>query len=393
MTLILDKNNSGIRSFGSVNKTKNLIIHNLEIVGNLGYENSKSNTSGMAIFIKDSEDIKVSHTKISNTRGGIYVNGENIEINYNHLMQVNFGNIVSSGYNIKIIKNHIEEAGKGSKFEPPHGDAITIGGNSDNVIIKDNHLETGYCYMLWAHGPLKNLSITGNQINSGVTTGFMVEGVTNATFSNNTFNSNLANGLALLKGGKNILIEDNLFSNDSLLIGSDVLEVTVKNNKFVNNYMGDKPLRFKNNVDAQNNNVEIIEKSYSKVQATINGKTINSGDSISIDGGINAILVTFKNIGTEIVSFYGFPQVILSDEVIEVKSRGPRSSGESVNGKFSVYAYSQPKVLTLAPNELTQFTVSVMTQERNVNSYTIVNIPNSSEGSSIYWFKLKIKDN
>ncbi len=393
LSLFLDHNNRGL--FSDKNSSVlNLKIENLIFKGNLHFQEAENRTSGTAIFIRNVSGVSVSNSRFENVFGGAYVLGENIEIKDNYFFSVNFGNIVSTGNNIRIISNHVEESGKGSTYHHSSGDSITIGGGSENIVIKGNTLDTGYCYMLWAHGPLKNLTISNNIVKSGVTTGFMIEGVKNAIIENNHFDSNLAYGLALMKGGEDVVIRGNTFTSNPVLISRLVKNVSIENNIFLKVSEGSNPISANDNVLKVGNQITFISnENKPRIEIFHKSKVIPYGHEyvVSLDEVKESTAFTIKNTGNELLKLYGFPQVIITDSVLPKKSRRHRKTGDSSHSGIEVLSRNQPKVLTIRPSEQVDFYISSELQAISQGAEVIINIPNSSTHPEVFWFKLKVK--
>jgi hypothetical protein len=393
ISLFLDYKNRGLYSKKDSN-VSNLKVENLIFKGNLHWQKSKSRTSGKAIYITNANGVSVKNSKFENVFGGIYVLGDNIEITDNYLFSVNFGNIVLSGSDIRIINNYVKESGKGSTHHHPSGDSITIGGGSENILIKGNTLDTGYCYMLLAHGPLTNLNISDNVVKSGVTTGFMIEGVKHAIIENNRFDSNLANGLAIMKGGEDVVIRGNIFTNNPVLVSSDVKNVSVNNNSFLNISEGSNPIRAKDNVSKNGNKIMFIPRENKpRIEVFHKSKVIPLGSDyiVSLAEARELTAFTIKNAGNKLLKLYGFPQIIITGDVLPKKTRTHVKSGDSSYSGFSVLSRNQPRYLTVKPLDEIEFYITNEAKGINKSTEVIINIPNSSTYPEVYWFKLIIK--
>lgn len=374
--------------------SKNITISNNNFIGNLRFVDIEEEESSKAIFIKNGVGINIFDNVLRDTFGGIYAIGNKVKIKGNSLLRVNFGNIVASGSDIQIVDNFVRESGKGSRFHHPSGDTITLGGGSENVVIKNNRFDTGYCYILWAHAPQKNIKVLDNVVKNGVTTGFMIEGAVNAVIDNNTFDSNLANGLAFVKGGSNISILNNKFVANPLLVSSDYKDVVVMNNSFSHT---ETPLNIPKTFQLFNNNIQPLviaekERVSLEILRTDTGETVNSLDILRGESR-SKIDFTIRNPTKKVIKFYGFPQVIITKgHPLENGSRGPRVSGDSGAGGISVPSRYQPTTLSLKPGEEADFSVLFSKKESLLLGDYYINIPNSADHPTTYSISLKIVD-
>ena len=388
INLYIKNEQKGIAASQKTRVTKNITINNVDVLGNVNYAENKKSESSIAIHMANVNQVVVKNTMVSNTIGGIYTSGEAINISKNTLKKVNFGNIVVSGKDIKIIDNVVIEAGKVSNFKFPSGDAITIGGNSSHIAISGNILDTGYCYMILAYPGSSNINIDNNVVRSSVTTGVMLRGVTNANIVNNVFDYNLAHGLALSKGGNNIVVKENTFINDALFVESTVSNVKVENNYFFNNKNKRSALRFKESekIVLDNNQINYSDQGVLDVSVAVNGvDTVNATD-IKVKSNIRYLDVVIKNSGETPRMLLGMPQVLLSDQVLPLKSRKSSNAALQQTKDFLIPTDNQLNTLLIAPGDSVSFTIiRKKSSSGRLTRPTVVSIPLNGE---IFWFSL-----
>lgn len=389
ITFNLFSNSKGILS-KSEKSTNNIKLKNLNFNGNLNDDTLKrTDQSNISISWENIVDLESNNISFKNTFGGIYLNKiTNGVIKNNNFDQVNFGNIVvSSSTNIIIDSNNISQAGKGSKYHHPSGDGMSFGGENNKIQITNNTISHGYCYLIWVVGSINNSKISNNVFNSGVTTSLCINNGNNIDISNNKFIYGLANGILLNDDYDNVIIKNNEFYNDGIISRSgNSKNIQVLNNTFEENFKGERFIGIignvtkneKNKIDIKSNNTDL-----NFVLIDEKNNIINSGDTYNLTS--DKMTFKIKNKGFKKLSFTGFPQVILSDTILEKNSRGARKSGFTQNGGFYINSRHQPNVLTLNnKDEEADFTIN----SSSTQDSTILNIPSSFESLNPFWIKI-----
>lgn len=131
----------------------------------------------------------------------------------------------------------------------------------------------------------------------------------------------------------------------------------------------------------------------------LNGDPIKLGSTYRLKTNAKEVTFVIKNEGNVPLELQGFPQVILSKEVMPSGlrpdgARGARKSGQSCFLGLCVLSRDQPNRIVLMPNETSSFVVTVQNDE-NIHDGVILNIPRSvprgQSGRRIepFWFYLK----
>ena len=346
--------------------------------------------SSAAISIYNAKNIEISHLKISNTVGGIYVFGNHVIIKKNELNQVNMGNIVVSGTCIKVEDNIISESGKSTSFMPSSGDAISVEGGSSDVEITRNIIDTGYCVLIWAHPFVDNIKIMRNILKSGITTAVIIEGGTNIIVSDNEFVSNLSYGLGISTGSADVLVENNNFYDNGVFVSSDVEKILIQYNTLIGTPPDTKLIEVGNNVMLGDN--EIVDTPIGaapqlELRSSLSDTNIQMGDIVEFDVSTEKVLIfQMKNVGNQVIGFRGIPQVLLSDKILPADDRGFNPNGTSIFAGLAVEAWMQPTKLTLQPNESTKFAVNTT---GSIGKSVRVNVPTNFVNYKPFWFILK----
>jgi parallel beta-helix repeat protein len=373
--------------------TTNLVLENITILGNGDkHLQSKTDYSGMAIYIKNAKKLRINNCKISHTRGGIYLWGEDLKIKRNQLKQVYFGNIVVTGKTIEISQNNVNESGKGTDLIGSEGDSITIGANSSDILIKENKLDMGYCYMLWAHGTVNNLTITRNLVKESVTGGVYIDDAQGLTITNNLFLLNAGGGIGI-EEGNNILIKNNIFKDNYIYMG--IVKKKISNALIIDNQFWsyrypteDQLLWIDKSVSSVNNEIHYLqtEEETELVAITEKGQLIHQGETIETDQYINHFVI--KKTGSNPVYFLGGPFVILSDQILQPKDKGSNNSVSSQSQGFSIKAADQPNRRVLLDDEVFSYIIKI---EKNTEpgDTAIVNIPTNNTNHDPFWFIIK----
>lgn len=386
----LNNHRIGIRG----KKVTNFLANKIIIDGNsMDIDNNKSRA---AFWIEVGKDIKLLNNTMTDTVGGIYIiKGKNVEIQGNKLTRINSGNIVVGGEGIKILMNHMKEAGKGSAWRHPAGDGITITSGTSDVIVENNILESGYCYGLWAK-PVTNLIIRSNEWIGGITTAVYLETAKKVLIENNTFISNLSHGVAIDKNYEDITIKNNVFYDNDLFLLSSGKNILVENNTFFSrfsSYLGGNITDRTNKAIMSKNVMNKFGKIGPKMEVVLKNKSqkIAKGTETIIKTDTPTMVFLIRNIGDAPLHLYGWPQILLSAKILSASDRGPRVSGDSKYGNFSVIAKNQPSKLSLLPEQEVEFSV---TWDDNIinNSMAILNIPSNDESNKPFYTKI-IADN
>jgi parallel beta-helix repeat protein len=392
ITLKLGSSTSGIGAFSNEVKTRNIHIENIKIIGNLNKVPNINETSRFGVYIENGDNIKVIDSSIVETFGGLYLIGDNIDVIRNKLERVNFGNIVLGGMNLNVFDNQVYESGKASRFFPATGDAVTIGGNSANIVLKGNVFKSGYCYLLWAHSPIRNITLTDNWFESSVTSAVYVEGASSANVTSNTFYRNLAHGIVFVNSGNDITIKDNKLVDDTIYIESDLKKVKIYENKFEKLPQSSDAILGTFSSQHIYNNIKYLnsEDSPNLTLETQEGEQILLGQTYKFSRDEFPIIISLRNKGTIPLSLRGLPQFQLTELPLEKDILGETRLGRSTYGPFYIRSIDQPNQLNLASDEEIHFIInltdfSVGTEE------VVVNIPTSLEIYNPFWFRIQLQ--
>ncbi|WP_152973303.1 right-handed parallel beta-helix repeat-containing protein [Lacinutrix mariniflava] len=373
----------------SSNTSRNIVLENINIFGNLQDDSiEKDAYSSTAISIKNVSNITIRNCLFKGTRGGIYLNKvENAEIINNILNSVNFGNIVvSNSNNLNVSNNKITQPGKGAKHFHPSGDGMTFGGINDKVIINNNYISDGYCYLIWVTGELLNSTISNNVFRSGSTSALNINDGNNINIISNKFDHNLGVGVLLSKNYKNIRIEGNEFYNDAILsTNKDAINVVAIDNFFYDNFASDRLVGLVGQINTQERNQitdreTLVSNIYIRDE---NNKRINHGDSYKLSG--ESMTFEIINNGGKKINFMGYPQIVLNDTIISKISRGPRKSGASYYKNFNISTVNQPNVLALDIGGTASFEINKT--GKNIEE-VVVNIPTTDKEYGPFFFYL-----
>lgn len=356
ITIDLSRLGYGIATNANISSViKNIKIEQVFILGD------QQNESNTAISLINATDVKISNVHIYDTVGGIYVrNSKQVFIVDSSLTQVNFGNIVVSGSDIIINNNVIHSSGIGIQSAFPEGDAITIEKDSSNIEISNNVLDNGYCYMIWVHPGVNNISIIGNQINYSITHGVYIEGANQVDISSNDFFMNLGAGVAVSESS-NVTITNNNLYNNSILADIYTSNIIVENNIF-NAMTRDDINNPVSNLVLENNN----EINYISVEADPPSLLVIGGDSELIHSGditvaqkndlvsltytvINEGQVPIKFTGASIVTLA--PNIILGDPIYTNPLNSSKYGGLMITSKM------QPNKRGLSPSHSIKFSL------------------------------------
>lgn len=370
-------------------KVSRVLVDRVNIYGN----NLDSKTdSGMALYFGLSNDIKVTNNYIENTRGGIYIvnKSRSALVQGNILNRVNFGNIVFTGSGAVIDSNKISEGGKASFSSHGSGDMITIGFDSSSILISNNYSENDYCYHIWAHGRVEDLTIENNVFKSGVTTAINIENPINLRIRNNIFQNNLAHGIYIYDKYENVSIQDNYFYDDEILLSYHLEgQITITGNTFVNslkkngnqaNILG-RYKRINVDIDFPDNIFTPIKAyNYTSPYLEVDGKRVNKSFRWPIYK--RSIKLTLVNPNNTHISLAGFPQVFLTTELNVDWNRGPRNSGYSTANGYEILASDQPNKLVVEPHSTISFEVRFKSKGSGL-AYLYVPILGLSSGDLI----------
>ncbi len=391
---------------------KNLLTQNIKINNlvfekkSIGAEFDQSQDIFSLVNIDHGKNIEISNNTITGTVGGIYVTGDNINIHDNKLTSVNFGNIVVSGNDIDIFDNIIFNSGHGTLARPSAGDGITVGDFSSNITIRNNVIQTCYCYCVWVHSNGRDIRILNNNINSSVTHGIFVDdGAENLIVRHNEFSGNFGAGLAISKVFGKALISENKFILNSIYIDPRNQSIEVKNNIFLNMLFSEP----------------VVNEDYSALFSESNS-VVDFSDSaeppsllvVKSDGGIihNHDVLYFdkdtffgeffyiKNEGQLPIKLTGFPPVSLSLEISnhDTDFRVTPALGGSYLGKLAIFSSDEPAHFDLFAEDAVTFSIknmySIGLSQPNADPLQeeyIVNIPTDCKLYQPFWFKIVLR--
>lgn len=379
--------------------TKNLKINHVSILGNLAsHPVNQMDESRIAIYLSNVDHVEISKTNISNTIGGIYVlKGNQITIMDNELKGVNSGNIVVKGSDIKIVSNTTQESGIGTNYEFSEGDAITILEDSSNIEISDNVLENGHCYMIWVHPKVNHIMITGNRIDTSITSGVYLDHTDYVVVSNNNFIMNSFSGVAV-DSAANIWITNNFFYSNTVRFFNVKTNFTVKNNMFSGMSHSSLTVPGDQDLDLDNNNIVNYYPDDSDpptlLLVTRDGQLIRSGDSVEFDRHlISSITFEMINEGQQSIKFIGAPLVTLSGDLAFEESCRINPLGSSTFGGLHIDSMHQPRRRALFPGGTTKFRIELCSGCKILGSNkseVIANIMTDSDKYKPFWFKIKL---
>lgn len=399
LTIELDAGNIGITSQEDmVSITQNLRIEQVNISGNLQKDLTQAlDASRPGIYLPNVYNLKILNSQVENTIGGIYAMGKQITIDGNRLHEVNFGNIVAQGSRINITHNTVTEAGKGTLFESSSGDSITIGAHSSDIQLSDNKLSSGYCYMIWVHPNAKNIRITGNIIEAGITHGIYLEQTNQAIVSENQFLLNLASGLAVDRDSDDIFIVNNHFYGNPLYVGPTTTNVIASNNIFDGNRVDSPIINSDSKIKLDNNVVNYYPDDILPprlIVTTMDGQIINNGNNIAFHKeSFYSVSFQLINEGQEPIKLYGAPLVMLSPHVLFNEPCCQHPLGASISDNFIIKSYDQPHQRVLRQNESVIFRLNTWPVDDNLKkdkTEVIVNINTNNKLYKPFWFKVSL---
>lgn len=221
----------------------------VKLKGN-AFQIDQSYTAGL--LITSSSDyttgFQITDNKFTNFHGVLYlINSDDALVQNNLLANNSYGNIVMVGNNSKIVNNVVMFSGNNHL-----GNSIDLI-NSNNMLVSNNQLLTPTChgiYMINSH----NVTIDNNKISGGIT--YAVNVYTYPETSELAYLGGLTSVRKSNGVSNNITITNNYMAQNRYgVAASDVDNLIVSNNYFVQRFMTDEARLFWTNNDVLLKNV------------------------------------------------------------------------------------------------------------------------------------------